>query len=224
MKSISVTASCLLSNCFEQMGHSAFPLRTEDKIITFPELFCVRYSIYNDVDMRFLNVRNVFPELCCVGGLQFCVWGCESPAQFTGPAGGHFSSHSSSTTHLWQVDMSVGTHWHNYQLENSLLTLGAHAHWGLQYLVCVSVTMFFATTRNKSAKNWHQWVQRHTGLIINLAIFVIALCSTVMVWKPSQQANMLISTGIPRPGPLALCISKAQEGVYQLPHAIYYCS
>jgi hypothetical protein len=44
--------------------------------------------------------------------------------------------------------------------------------------------------------------------------------------KPSQQAIMLISTGIPRPGLLALCILKAQvttKGVYRLTQAIYYC-
>ena len=29
--------------------------------------------------------------------------------------------------------------------------------------------------------------------------------------KVSEQANMLISTGLPRPGPLAQCILKAQE-------------
>ena len=38
-----------------------------------------------------------------------------------------------------------------------------------------------------------------------------------------EQANMVISTGLPRPGPLALCILKAQEvttkGVYRLPNA-----
>ena len=39
---------------------------------------------------------------------------------------------------------------------------------------------------------------------------------------------MQISTGLPRPEPLALCTLEAQkvttEGVYRLPHAIYYCS
>ena len=39
---------------------------------------------------------------------------------------------------------------------------------------------------------------------------------------------MQISTGLPRPRPLALCILKAQEvttkGMYRLSHAIYYCS
>ena len=44
----------------------------------------------------------------------------------------------------------------------------------------------------------------------------------------SEKANMLIRTGLPRAGLLALCILKAQEvttkGVYQLLHAIYCCS
>ena len=39
---------------------------------------------------------------------------------------------------------------------------------------------------------------------------------------------MQISTGLPRPCLLVLCILKAQEvttdGVYRLLHAIYYCS
>ena len=39
-----------------------------------------------------------------------------------------------------------------------------------------------------------------------------------MAWKQSEQANMLISTGLPRPGLLALCIMKAQE-VTTNPHA-----
>ena len=39
------------------------------------------------------------------------------------------------------------------------------------------------------------------------------------------KANMLISTDLPQPDPLALCILKATtNGVYWLPHAIYYCS
>ena len=69
-------------------------------------------------------------------------------------------------------------------LKQSLLTLGAHAQRGLQYLVCVSVclsvTTFSATTRNKPAKKRHQRVQRYTGLILKLAIFVKALRSRVM--------------------------------------------
>ena len=41
----------------------------------------------------------------------------------------------------------------------------------------------------------------------------------------SEKANMLIGTGLPREGPLALCILNAQEvtmkGVYRTPHGIY---
>ena len=62
--------------------------------------------------------------------------------------------------------------------------------------VCLSVTTFSVTTRNKPAKKWHQRVQRYTGYV---AIFVKVLRSKVMAWKPSQQANVLISTGFPRP-------------------------
>ena len=94
--------------------------------------------------------------------------------------------------------------------------------------VCLSLlTTFSATTRNKPAKKRQQQVQRYTGFILKMAMFVKLLRSRVMAWKPSEQANMLISTGLPRPGPLALCILKAQKvttkGVYRLPHAIYYC-
>ena len=73
-------------------------------------------------------------------------------------------------------------------------------------------------------KKRHRQVQRYTGLFLNLAIFIKALCSRVMVWKSSQQANMLISTGLPRPDPLALETQEvATNGVYWLSHAIYYC-
>ena len=41
-----------------------------------------------------------------------------------------------------------------------------------------------------------------------------------MTWKPSEQANMLISIGLLRQRPLALCILQAQEvaakGMYRL--------
>ena len=65
----------------------------------------------------------------------------------------------------------------------------------------------------------------YTGFILKKAIFIKLLCSKFMAWK---QANMLISTGLPPPGTLALCTLEAQEvttkGVYRLPHAIFYCS
>ena len=46
--------------------------------------------------------------------------------------------------------------------------------------VCLSVTTFSATTRNKAAKKRYQWVQYHTGLILKMAIFVKVLRSKVM--------------------------------------------
>ena len=59
--------------------------------------------------------------------------------------------------------------------------------------VCLSVTTFSATTRNKTAKKRNQRVQCHTGFIFKMAIFVKVLRSKVMAWKPSEQANMLMS-------------------------------
>ena len=89
----------------------------------------------------------------------------------------------------------------NYTRGLCLLTLGAHAQRGLEYLVChsvrssvrLSVITFSATTRSKATKKRYQRVQCHTGLILKMAIFVKLLRSKVMAWKPSQQANMLMS-------------------------------
>ena len=58
---------------------------------------------------------------------------------------------------------------------NALLTPGAHAQRWLRYVslsVSPSVTPFFATTRNETTKQQYLKVQRYTGLILNLAIFV----------------------------------------------------
>ena len=78
--------------------------------------------------------------------------------------------------------------------------------------VCVSVTTFSDTMRNKLAQKKTHWFHLEV-------IFIKTLHSKVMPWKPSEQANMLINTGLPRPVPLALCILMAQEvttkGVYQ---------
>ena len=88
--------------------------------------------------------------------------------------------------------------------------------------VCPSVTTFSATTLKKQAQK-----MTPMGSELHWLHFKI-LCSKVVVWKPSEWANMLISTDLPRLGPLPLCIMKAQEvtiiGVYRLPHAIYCCS
>ena len=46
--------------------------------------------------------------------------------------------------------------------------------------VRLSVTKFCATTRNKQVKKRHQRVQRYTGFIFQMAIFVKVPCSEVM--------------------------------------------
>ena len=46
--------------------------------------------------------------------------------------------------------------------------------------VCVSVTTFYAATYNKPAKKRHQQVQRYTGFILKMVIFVKILRSKVM--------------------------------------------
>ena len=79
-----------------------------------------------------------------------------------------------------------------------------YSTWSVSLSVCVSVTTFSVTTRNKPAKKWNQQVQRYTLFI---AIFVKVLRSKVMASKQSLQANMLISTGLPQQGLLTLCIS-----------------
>ena len=54
--------------------------------------------------------------------------------------------------------------------------------------VCVSVTTLSATTRKKMAKKRHQRVQRYTGFILEMVIFVKALhsklCHENQVNKP----------------------------------------
>ena len=42
---------------------------------------------------------------------------------------------------------------------------------------------YIKVTHNKTAKRWYQWVQCHTGLILQI------LHSKVMPWKPSEQTK-----------------------------------
>ena len=109
-----------------------------------------------------------------------------------------------------------------------LLTLGAHAQRGLQYIlvvvlsfclclsvclsvcVCLSVTTFSAATSNKTANKQCCWVQCHTGFILKIAVFVKMLRSKGV--KQSEEANIQISTGLPR---LALRTLEAPEVAMQ---------
>ena len=66
--------------------------------------------------------------------------------------------------------------------------------------VCLSVTTFSAATSNKTANKRYEWVQCHTGCILKIAFFC---CKNVVFQsygvKQSEEANMQISTGLPRP-------------------------
>ena len=81
----------------------------------------------------------------------------------------------------FELLLKLHTCWLNYKLRIdaswicapfSRLTLGAHVQRGLRYLVrkcvCLSVTMFSATTHNETTKERYQKVQ----WILNLAFFV----------------------------------------------------
>ena len=65
--------------------------------------------------------------------------------------------------------------------------------------VCLSVTTFSAITCSKPAKERYQMVQGCNVLIKN-GDFIKVLCSKAVAWKPSEQVNVLISFGLPRPG------------------------
>ena len=123
--------------------------------------------------------------------------------------------------HISAVSIGV-TH-----VDFQLLTLGgAHAQRGLQYLVCLSVCYHdFCHHAQQTGK-----IATPAGSELHWLYlkFVKVPHSEIMAWKPSEQANMQISTGLPRQDVLALRTLEAQDvttkGVYRLPHAIYYCS
>ena len=66
--------------------------------------------------------------------------------------------------------------------------------------VYLSVTTFSAATSNKTANKRYEWVQCHTGFILKIAGFFCknAAFESYGV-KQSEEANMQISTGLPRP-------------------------
>ena len=79
--------------------------------------------------------------------------------------------------------------------------------------VCLSVTTFFAATSNKTANNRYEWVQCHTGFILKNSVFCkknVAFESYCV--EQSEEANMQISTGLPR---LALRTLEAPEVAMQ---------
>ena len=62
--------------------------------------------------------------------------------------------------------------------------------------VCLSVTTFSAATSNKTANKRYEWVQCHTGFILKIGKNAAFESYGV---KQSEEANMQISTGLPRP-------------------------
>ena len=70
--------------------------------------------------------------------------------------------------------------------------------------VCLSVTTFSAATSKKTANKRYELVQYHTGFIFKIAFFLKMLRSKSYGVKQSEEANMQISTGLPRPALHAL--------------------
>ena len=94
----------------------------------------------------------------------------------------------------------------------------------LGLLVFLSVSLFPRFLPPRATRKQNSYTKRfsatYTGLILNLAN---NYCETTTFErrKPSDKANMQISTGLPRPDPLALCILEAPEIAMrgQLSHA-----
>ena len=64
--------------------------------------------------------------------------------------------------------------------------------------VCPSVTTFSAPMRNKQVEKRHQRVQRYTGFIFKMVIFVKVLCFKRYGVKTSQQAKYTAQANIPQ--------------------------
>ena len=69
--------------------------------------------------------------------------------------------------------------------------------------VCLSVCLFphflrqcATKQQNSDATQLLVLCQGYTGLILKMAIFVKVLRSKVMMWKPSERANMQVSNGL----------------------------
>ena len=65
--------------------------------------------------------------------------------------------------------------------------------------VCLSVTTFSVATSNKTANKRYYWVQCHTGFTFKIAFFCKNAAFESYGVKQSEEANMQISTGLPRP-------------------------
>ena len=114
---------------------------------------------------------------------------------------------------------------------NDQFTPGAHAQRRLRKLSCVpvsqSVPRHLTSRPINCSTNNTTYSASNKGRKTNGVFSETAAFGSYGV-KHERKIQLLIRTGLPRAGPLALCILKAQEvtmkSVYRLPHAIYCCS
>ena len=101
-------------------------------------------------------------------------------------------------------------------------------------VVCVCLSVSQSVTRHLTSRAINRSTNNATYSVLGIQVenyvgFSLKLLrSGVTAWNTIEKANMLIGTGLPWAGPLALCILKAQEvttkGRHRLPHATYCCS
>ena len=129
------------------------------------------------------------------------------------------------------------------RMEGTVVTLGAHAQRGYCSWVCLSVCL--SVTLNLTSRVSVRLTKDTTYLTGNegqkfrtvfsenppLQSYSASTIVRLMRSRPFlslRKTRMRLYFQQPRPGPLVLCILKAQEvttkGVYRLSHAIYYCS
>ena len=103
-----------------------------------------------------------------------------------------------------------------YRYTYGSFSLGAHAHRGLQYFVCVSVCLFACscsrTAGYKAAYDRYQRLQNYASLKSKMEIFLKSLRSRDMSWKLANLGD-----------PLAPCTwgqKKSTKGVYRLTHVM----
>ena len=88
-------------------------------------------------------------------------------------------------------------------------TLGAHAQRGSQYLVSVSVRLLPRFLPPRVAKKRHQRGSALHWLYFKNGDFRESATFRSYGVKTKCTSQLQISTGLPRPGPLALCVLKA---------------
>ena len=95
------------------------------------------------------------------------------------------------------------------------------------WVVCLSVTQHLTSRMFYRLTNDTTYLTGNEGQIF-CGDFPETTAFERYAVKTSEKANMHNLTGLPRPDLLAPCTLGAQEvttnGMYRLPHAIYYCN